>query len=183
MCGATVGASIAPATGRRATPSVPYRRFCFRPVLDSLRDRRGTGQSCSCEVMERETGIEPATFSLGRRQSIGNKEHSVSCISFWRLRIPAFQSFLCTRIKRSTNGAHESSRDTSRAFTFSTPLWFPLSSTAIASSALMLIAARLRHVAATKWGTKRYLQMNRSNKTVGPHLGRGAANGSMKFSS
>ena len=28
-------------------------------------------------------------------------------------------------------------------------------------SALMLVAARLRHVAATKWGTKRYLQMNR----------------------
>ena len=27
--------------------------------------------------------------------------------------------------------------------------------------ALMLVAARLRHVAATKWGTKRYLQMNR----------------------
>jgi len=28
-------------------------------------------------------------------------------------------------------------------------------------SALMLVAARLRHVAATKWGTKSYLQMNR----------------------
>ena len=28
-------------------------------------------------------------------------------------------------------------------------------------SALMLVAARLRHVAATKWGTRRYLQMNR----------------------
>ena len=28
-------------------------------------------------------------------------------------------------------------------------------------SALMLVAARLRHTAATKWGTKRYLQMNR----------------------
>ena len=28
-------------------------------------------------------------------------------------------------------------------------------------SALMLVAARLRHVAATKWGTKRSLQMNR----------------------
>jgi transposase-like protein len=27
-------------------------------------------------------------------------------------------------------------------------------------SALMLVAARLRYVAATKWGTKRYLQMN-----------------------
>jgi putative transposase len=30
-----------------------------------------------------------------------------------------------------------------------------------ANSALMLVAARLRHVAATKWGTKRYLRMNR----------------------
>ena len=29
------------------------------------------------------------------------------------------------------------------------------------NSALMLVAARLRHVAATKWGNKRYLQMNR----------------------
>jgi putative transposase len=28
-------------------------------------------------------------------------------------------------------------------------------------SALMLVAARLRYVAATRWGTKRYLQMNR----------------------
>lgn len=28
-------------------------------------------------------------------------------------------------------------------------------------SALILVAARLRHVAATRWGTKRYLQMNR----------------------
>ena len=28
-------------------------------------------------------------------------------------------------------------------------------------SALMLVAARLRHVASTKWGTKRYRQMNR----------------------
>jgi putative transposase len=28
-------------------------------------------------------------------------------------------------------------------------------------SALMLVAARLRHLAATKWGTKRYLQINR----------------------
>ena len=27
--------------------------------------------------MERETGIEPATSSLGRRRSIDNKEHSV----------------------------------------------------------------------------------------------------------
>ena len=29
------------------------------------------------EKMERETGIEPATFSLGNRQQIENKEHSV----------------------------------------------------------------------------------------------------------
>jgi transposase-like protein len=29
------------------------------------------------------------------------------------------------------------------------------------NSALMLVAARLRHVASTKWGTKRYLQINR----------------------
>ncbi len=28
-------------------------------------------------------------------------------------------------------------------------------------SALMLVAARLRHIAGTKWGTKRYLDMNR----------------------
>lgn len=33
-------------------------------------------------------------------------------------------------------------------------------------SALMLVAARLRHVAATKWGTKRYLQMNRMAEVV-----------------
>jgi hypothetical protein len=28
-------------------------------------------------------------------------------------------------------------------------------------SALMLVAARLRHMAATKWGTRRYLDMDR----------------------
>ena len=33
-------------------------------------------------------------------------------------------------------------------------------------SALMLVAARLRHVAATKWGTKRYLQMNRLAEVI-----------------
>jgi putative transposase len=33
-------------------------------------------------------------------------------------------------------------------------------------SALMLVAARLRHVAATRWGTKRYLQMNRLAELV-----------------
>jgi len=33
-------------------------------------------------------------------------------------------------------------------------------------SARMLVAARLRHVAATKWGTKRYLQMDRLAEVV-----------------
>lgn len=33
-------------------------------------------------------------------------------------------------------------------------------------SALMLVAARLRHVAATKWGTKCYLRMNRLAEVV-----------------
>jgi transposase-like protein len=33
-------------------------------------------------------------------------------------------------------------------------------------SALMLVAARLRHVAATRWGTKRYLQMDRLAEVV-----------------
>jgi putative transposase len=33
-------------------------------------------------------------------------------------------------------------------------------------SALMLVAARLRYVTATRWGTKRYLQMNRLAEVV-----------------
>jgi putative transposase len=33
-------------------------------------------------------------------------------------------------------------------------------------SALMLVAARLRHVAGTRWGAKRYLQMNRLAEIV-----------------
>lgn len=33
-------------------------------------------------------------------------------------------------------------------------------------SALMLAAARLRHVAGTKWGLRRYLDMNRFNEAV-----------------
>jgi hypothetical protein len=33
-------------------------------------------------------------------------------------------------------------------------------------SALMLVATRLRYVAATRWGTKRYLQMNRLAEIV-----------------
>lgn len=34
------------------------------------------------------------------------------------------------------------------------------------NSALMLVAARLRHIAGTKWGTKRYLDMNRLRARV-----------------
>jgi len=34
------------------------------------------------------------------------------------------------------------------------------------NSALMLVAARLRHVASTRWGTKRYLQMSRLAELV-----------------
>jgi putative transposase len=33
-------------------------------------------------------------------------------------------------------------------------------------SALMLVAARLRHIAGTKWGTRRYLDMNRLKETA-----------------
>jgi transposase-like protein len=32
-------------------------------------------------------------------------------------------------------------------------------------SALMLVAARLRHIAGTKWGTRRYLDMDRLRAT------------------
>jgi len=34
------------------------------------------------------------------------------------------------------------------------------------NSALMLVAVRLRHVASTRWGTKRYLQVNRLAEVV-----------------
>jgi len=34
------------------------------------------------------------------------------------------------------------------------------------NSALMLVAARLRHVTGTRWGTKRYRQMNRLAEVV-----------------
>jgi len=33
-------------------------------------------------------------------------------------------------------------------------------------SALMLVAARLRHIAGTKWGTRRYLDMDRLKETA-----------------
>jgi transposase-like protein len=34
------------------------------------------------------------------------------------------------------------------------------------NSALILVAARLRHVASPRWGTKRYLQMNRLAEVI-----------------
>ena len=37
----------------------------------------------------------------------------------------------------------------------------------------MLVAARLRHVSGTRWGTRRYLNMDR----LGPRAGRVGANG------
>jgi putative transposase len=39
-------------------------------------------------------------------------------------------------------------------------------------SALMLAAARLRHVAGTKWGLRRYLDMNRVTEAVDAEIGR-----------
>ncbi len=35
-------------------------------------------------------------------------------------------------------------------------------------SALMLVATRLRHIAGTKWGSKRYLDMSRLRETTAP---------------
>ncbi len=34
------------------------------------------------------------------------------------------------------------------------------------NSALMLVAARLRHIASTRWGTKMYLKMDRLQETA-----------------
>jgi len=34
------------------------------------------------------------------------------------------------------------------------------------NSALMLVAARLRHIASTKWGTTRYLNMDRLQELI-----------------
>ena len=57
-------------------------------------------------ILERETGLEPATSSLGRRQQIGNKEHCVSghlvlAIEITRFSLWAFARLL-TEHKRST---------------------------------------------------------------------------------
>jgi transposase-like protein len=43
------------------------------------------------------------------------------------------------------------------------------------NSALMLVAARLRHIAGTKWGTKRYMDMNRLRETAESETTKGAA--------
>jgi putative transposase len=42
-------------------------------------------------------------------------------------------------------------------------------------SALMLVAARLRHIAGTKWGTRRYLDMDRLRATEGAERPEAAA--------
>ncbi|MCC6971729.1 MAG: transposase [Phycisphaerales bacterium] len=42
-------------------------------------------------------------------------------------------------------------------------------------SALMLVAARLRHVAGTRWGTRRYLDMSRLREPVMTELATAAA--------
>jgi hypothetical protein len=62
--------------------------------------------------MERETGIEPATFSLGRWLEIENKEHRVHPISFWRLRIRAFLKtlFFSNRIEQKWSRRTSESR-------------------------------------------------------------------------
>jgi len=43
--------------------------------------------------MERETGIEPATFSLGNWLQIENKEHREFRVSFWRLSFWGIRTF------------------------------------------------------------------------------------------
>ena len=42
-------------------------------------------------------------------------------------------------------------------------------------SALMLVAARLRHVAGTRWGTRRYLDMSRLREPAMTELATAAA--------
>jgi len=38
------------------------------------------------------------------------------------------------------------------------------------NSALMLVAARLRHIAGTKWGTRKYLDMSRLDELLKKYL-------------
>jgi putative transposase len=42
-------------------------------------------------------------------------------------------------------------------------------------SALMLVAARLRHIAGTKWGSKRYMDMNRLRTAANEAINESAA--------
>jgi hypothetical protein len=57
-------------------------------------------------ILERETGLEPATSSLGRRQQLGNKEHYVSVHLVLAIEITQFSlcafARLLTEHKRST---------------------------------------------------------------------------------
>ena len=76
------------------------------------------------EKMERETGLEPATSSLGKRLSIGNKEHCVS----WHLvlAIENTQFSLCALFTDQT----EYKRSTRIDLNSSGPVPFRLASTA-----------------------------------------------------
>jgi hypothetical protein len=49
----------------------------MRQVLEGIGGWKSLAAPQVIEKMERETGLEPATSSLGKRLSIDNKEHSV----------------------------------------------------------------------------------------------------------
>jgi hypothetical protein len=52
--------------------------------------------------LERETGIEPATFSLGKRRSIENREHSVSRHLVLAIEFPgAFENAVLQKLNRA----------------------------------------------------------------------------------
>jgi hypothetical protein len=62
---------------------ISYRLRAALAVAQMVRGlKRTTVWRLIC--VKRETGIEPATFSLGMWRSIENKEHGVHPISFWR---------------------------------------------------------------------------------------------------
>jgi len=47
-------------------------------AVNVVQKSAGFEGDCKLLILERETGLEPATSSLGRRQSNGNKDNSVS---------------------------------------------------------------------------------------------------------
>ena len=62
----------------------PYSDDLRQKLLEAYDQGQGSLAELAEQFMERETGIEPATFSLGMWRSIENKEHGVYPISFWR---------------------------------------------------------------------------------------------------